>query len=115
MPVDAKYKKYDEMTVAPGDIYQGFLYGYAYGHHEMEPATAMLIYPTEKASLQRQRLAVRTSDGLQAARLVVLGVPVALLLDELGSDSGIDASTIRSIRGEVGTPEALSRYEMIEH
>src|SRR5207302_1038635 len=50
LPVDAKYKLYDNRTIDPADIYQVFLYAYAFQSHEVPIPGAMIIYPAETSS-----------------------------------------------------------------
>jgi 5-methylcytosine-specific restriction enzyme subunit McrC len=72
-PVDTKYKLYDERHVAPEDIYQAFLYAFAFqpGHG---PRQASLVYPSDRSEVN-QRLAVRGSGITQAT---IRGVRVNL-------------------------------------
>jgi 5-methylcytosine-specific restriction enzyme subunit McrC len=72
-PVDTKYKLYDERHLAPGDIYQAFLYAFAF-HPGHGPRQASLVYPAG-ASEVNQRLAVRGSGVTQAT---IRGVRVNL-------------------------------------
>ena len=45
--VDAKYKLYDQRKLDSGDVYQGFLYAYAFsGAGELAVPTAVLLYPS---------------------------------------------------------------------
>jgi 5-methylcytosine-specific restriction endonuclease McrBC regulatory subunit McrC len=44
LPVDAKYKLYDQRSIATGDIYQTLLYAYAYGEKHPVLPTAFVLY-----------------------------------------------------------------------
>jgi 5-methylcytosine-specific restriction enzyme subunit McrC len=63
-PVDTKYKLYDERHVAPEDVYQAFLYAFAF-HTGNGPRQASLLYPSDRSEVN-QRLAVRGSGVTQA-------------------------------------------------
>jgi len=72
-PVDTKYKLYDERRVAAQDIYQAFLYAFAF-HPGHGPRQASLVYPSDCSEVN-QRLAVRGSGVTQAT---IRGVRVNL-------------------------------------
>jgi 5-methylcytosine-specific restriction endonuclease McrBC regulatory subunit McrC len=72
-PVDTKYKLYDERHVAPQDVYQAFLYAFAF-HPGHGPRQASLVYPSDRSEVN-QRLAVRGSGVTQAT---IRGVRVNL-------------------------------------
>jgi len=72
-PVDTKYKLYDERHVAPAEIYQAFLYAFAF-HPGHGPRQASLVYPSDRSEVN-QRLAVRGSGVTQAT---IRGVRVNL-------------------------------------
>ena len=72
-PVDTKYKLYDERHVAPEDVYQAFLYAFAF-HPGHGPRQASLVYPSDRSEVN-QRLAVRGSGVTQAT---IRGVSVDL-------------------------------------
>jgi 5-methylcytosine-specific restriction enzyme subunit McrC len=72
-PVDTKYKLYDERRVAPQDVYQAFLYAFAF-HAGHGPRQASLVYPSDRSEVN-QRLAVRGSGVTQAT---IRGVRVNL-------------------------------------
>ena len=72
-PVDTKYKLYDERHIAPEDVYQAFLYAFAF-HPGHGPRQASLVYPSDRTEVN-QRLAVRGSGVTQAT---IRGVRVNL-------------------------------------
>jgi 5-methylcytosine-specific restriction enzyme subunit McrC len=72
-PVDTKYKLYDERHVAPEDIYQAFLYAFAF-HPGHGPRQASLVYPSDRSEVNQQ-LAVRGSGVTQAT---IRGVRIGL-------------------------------------
>ena len=102
MPVDAKYKLYDERRLEMGDIYQTFFYGYAYARtqeHEAGNALAYLVYPATR-SADAVRLRVRRADRVTSARIrtIALDVPAALQAIREGREATIPAlSGIRTM------------------
>lgn len=72
-PVDTKYKLYDERRIAPQDVYQAFLYAFAF-HSGHGPRQASLVYPSDRSEVN-QLLAVRGSGVTQAT---IRGVRVNL-------------------------------------
>jgi 5-methylcytosine-specific restriction enzyme subunit McrC len=82
VPVDAKYKLYDEHRIDSGDVYQTFFYGYAYARtqeHAEGKAVAYVVYPAS-AGAEPIQLRVQRTDGMTAARIrtIALDVPAAL-------------------------------------
>jgi len=83
LPVDAKYKLYDERKVASGDIYQTFLYSFAYG---APPAQrAVLVHPASGPTPRMVRLEIRGHGGSTAAEIRVVGVHIPSALGEATS------------------------------
>jgi len=94
LAVDAKYKLYDERKVAPGDVYQSFLYAYAYGQEKGESEstpTSLIVYPSSSGSPRAVRLRVRNSSKIAGAEIYALGLPVPESLRELKT-SGLGLS-----------------------
>jgi 5-methylcytosine-specific restriction enzyme subunit McrC len=62
LAIDAKYKLYDERKLSSSDVYQSFLYAYAYGAAG-GPAlpAALLVYPSSSRSSHAVRLRVRSA------------------------------------------------------
>ena len=82
VPIDAKYKLYDERKLEPGDVYQTFFYAYAYARpNEVDSvsARAFIVYPASRASVGR-RLRVQDAMGVATASIhaIPLDVPAAL-------------------------------------
>ena len=90
LAIDAKYKKYDERKISAADIYQTFLYAYAFEH---DPPTALIIYPANGSQLQQTDLAIRTIGGLQGANISAIGLPITQILDELEGVSNLKQRT----------------------
>ena len=93
IPLDAKYKLYDEHRLEMGDIYQTFFYGYAYARaseHEAGNALAYLVYPATAATVAAAplHLRVRRADRVTSARIrtIALDVPATLAAIRSGGD-----------------------------
>ena len=84
LPVDAKYKLYDDRSVSNQDIYQALLYAQAFCEGASpRPAAALLIHPSDRDELRRQRLRVRRTDGQVLAEIGVIGLPLPRVLEEV--------------------------------
>jgi 5-methylcytosine-specific restriction enzyme subunit McrC len=96
LPVDAKYKLYDEHSITPEDVYQAFMYSYAFSE-EGTPARAAIVYPAS-ADPRFRRLVVRRSKGVHAAEIALLAIPIVAALAELKSrTAGPMAESIRRL------------------
>lgn len=86
LPLDAKYKLYDEKALVAGDIYQTFLYATAYGETSLggTPA-AVIVYPASSPSSTSQRLLIRNEKRETASELVVCGIHIPSALAEAES------------------------------
>jgi 5-methylcytosine-specific restriction enzyme subunit McrC len=89
LAVDAKYKLYDERKISPGDVYQSFLYAYAYGEmlSEKNLPAALIIYPSSASAPQSVRLHVRSAKKLAGAEIAAFGLPIPACLDEIEASS----------------------------
>lgn len=81
VPVDVKYKTYDEKKVSSSDVYQTFLYAYALGDGPDE-RRAGILYPAS-GQTAGTRLAIRPVSGPTAARIAAVGIDVPAALDAL--------------------------------
>jgi 5-methylcytosine-specific restriction enzyme subunit McrC len=92
LPIDAKYKRYDDQKVDAGDLTQVFLYAYAYRHPG--PASgapkAILVHPSETRGEPRQTfLQVRSvAERAVDAELAVVAVHIPTVLDEADAGGG---------------------------
>lgn len=57
--IDAKYKTYDEHRLNPADIYQSFLYAYAYQTDQASVPEALLLYPASQHGPSVVKLSIR--------------------------------------------------------
>lgn len=85
LAIDAKYKLYDEKKISPGDVYQSFLYAYAYGGalDDKRPPAALIIYPSSASSSDLVRLHVRSREKIAGAEIQALGLSIPVCLDEI--------------------------------
>ena len=74
LPIDAKYKLYDMRKISPADIYQVFLYAYAF-QHSGQDASAAVFYPAERWT-GSPRLGIHSLSASGAARLTGWGINV---------------------------------------
>jgi 5-methylcytosine-specific restriction enzyme subunit McrC len=81
LPIDAKYKLYDQKTISTSDIYQSFLYAFAYGQSHSVLPTSLILYPASSDVPTFVRLHVRQAAGRVSAELRGLGIyiPDALI------------------------------------
>jgi 5-methylcytosine-specific restriction enzyme subunit McrC len=100
LAIDAKYKRYDVMKLHESDIYQTFLYAYAF-RHSSAPAlpSAMILYPADTLAHKAQHLQIRDSQGTVQARLHAYGVDIPDALDAL---SGRNDQAISPLRDAIG-------------
>jgi 5-methylcytosine-specific restriction enzyme subunit McrC len=82
LPIDAKYKLYDSRRLSNEDIYQTFLYAFAYTGRPTMPE-ALVVYPTSDLTPRTVRLQVRDQLGEVRGRIRAVGVHILSLLAEL--------------------------------
>jgi 5-methylcytosine-specific restriction enzyme subunit McrC len=76
VPVDAKYKLYDDRKLSSADIYQAFFYAYAFSRRPTdEPPSAILVFPSESGG-ERTSLRVRSELGAATASVRAVGISV---------------------------------------
>jgi 5-methylcytosine-specific restriction enzyme subunit McrC len=84
LAMDAKYKLYDDRDLSSGDVYQSFLYAYAYGGAaELGLPVSLLVYPTTGAVTDSVRLRIKGGQGVAGAEIVALGLPIVGALAEV--------------------------------
>ncbi|TVR25229.1 MAG: hypothetical protein EA396_00170 [Anaerolineaceae bacterium] len=94
--IDAKYKRYDAKKLHEGDIYQTFLYTYAFRNAEaITLPSALILYPADLSSTSVTRLHVRDNRGVVQARLHAFGIDIPPLLDDLVHGTEQVSSTVR--------------------
>jgi 5-methylcytosine-specific restriction enzyme subunit McrC len=80
--MDVKYKLYDTKKVSNSDIYQCFLYSYAYQYQDKLPSS-VLIFPIESGSTQTQALQISGNKVFRGARIHLLGVNIPKVLENI--------------------------------
>jgi 5-methylcytosine-specific restriction enzyme subunit McrC len=73
LPVDAKYKRYDEDSVSAGDIHQLLTYAHAYQSDTLVPR-AVIVHPSEAGTARRAITVGAPSGPLGAIDVVGLDV-----------------------------------------
>src|SRR6266851_6368844 len=98
LPVDAKYKLYDQRSIDPADIYQVFLYAYAFQTRGVSIPAAMILYPSETTAAAGVRLRVQNISGLQSARIITNPLPVTALLDRIRQRALMGSDELADLR-----------------
>jgi 5-methylcytosine-specific restriction enzyme subunit McrC len=83
LPIDVKYKLYDEKSLNIGDIYQTFLYAYSIGArvHGSVPS-ALILYPISEKTSETKRLFIKRRDNKIGAKLVAKGISIPQAIKE---------------------------------
>ncbi len=82
--VDAKYKLYDERKISPADVYQSFLYAFAYGGDgDTGLPASMLVYPSSEGATGAVNLRIRNARRVTSADVFAIALPVPDTIDEL--------------------------------
>ena len=84
LPMDAKYKLYDDKKINESDVYQAFFYAFAYASESQARhlARAIILYPRAGDGTD-SALRVETHTGLQNARIQAFGVDIKAALDAI--------------------------------
>jgi 5-methylcytosine-specific restriction enzyme subunit McrC len=93
LPADAKYKRYDDRRVDPGDVYQGFLYAFAYADPVRASPASLILYPSTSGSAGF-RLAIHNVSGLRGARIVGQPIDIEQELQQRNDAIGADDGTL---------------------
>jgi 5-methylcytosine-specific restriction enzyme subunit McrC len=81
VPIDSKYKLYSDKKVSPSDIYQAFLYAYAFATPGSFP-TAGIIFPADEEA-RGFNLAVQTTKGTVGGRIHGFGIDIPTVLSRI--------------------------------
>jgi 5-methylcytosine-specific restriction enzyme subunit McrC len=107
LPIDAKYKRYDDRRVDVDDLTQAFLYAYAYRDPGATgPPRAILVHPSETPGeprvipLQVRSVAERTVD----ADVTVIGIHIPTFLEAEDDADGSCFTPLRCAIGEMPRP-----------
>jgi hypothetical protein len=93
IPADAKYKRYDDRRADPGDVYQAFLYAFAYAHPAAGSPASLILYPATSGSAGF-RLAIQNTSGLRGARIAGLPVDIERALQRRHHTGGTKDGTL---------------------
>ncbi len=88
VPVDAKYKRLDDTKVDNADIYQAFLYTYAFSV-PAQPKQAFIFYPASLAAGKLQRLKINCKHN-SSAIVTLVGIHIPTIIAELRSRKAAD-------------------------
>ena len=100
LPIDAKYKLYDEKRLSPDDIYQTFLYAYSLGSRAgTKVPSSLLIYPATSTRGRKHHLQVRSLYSDRGAEIIGAGVPIPAALEEL--QHGVMGPACGAVKGLV--------------
>jgi len=84
LPVDAKYKLYDELKVGNADIYQCFLYAFAYEQSQSSGLPkALMLYPGTKDVPSENVVEIRNMSSTILGPVYAMSVPIPALLEEM--------------------------------
>ncbi len=108
LPLDAKYKLYDEKRLIIGDVYQMFLYAHAFsGKSSNRTSRALLIYPSSDRTPKNLRLAVQSAASQPEPEIYTVGVHIPSVLAGADSETrNLAAEEIRSILEKHFAPDA---------
>jgi 5-methylcytosine-specific restriction enzyme subunit McrC len=109
LPVDAKYKLYDNRDLASGDIYQLFFYAFAFDPPGSlgsgRPARCFILFPSLDGAT-RIDLRIQTSLGARTARVTALGVSVPDALTAIDRGDERELPFVSALRSAVLEPES---------
>jgi 5-methylcytosine-specific restriction enzyme subunit McrC len=84
LPIDAKYKTYDSRMLDSADMYQAFLYAFAYGGNNVVPR-AFLFYPASTPTGMDVQLQVRRFEKPIGGEISAMRLHIPTLLTEVRS------------------------------
>lgn len=99
IPTDAKYKRYDDRRVDPGDVYQAFLYAFAYADPGPGSPASLILYPGTSGSAGF-RLAIQNISGLRGARIAALPVDIEQALQRRHDAGGAEDRTLLLVQDD---------------
>lgn len=111
LAIDAKYKLYDERRLSSGDVYQSFLYAYAYGNTSGHSIPcALVVYPSSSGASQAVRLRIRSAQTLAAAEILALGMSIPGVLAEVAAQTRgpVTKALIQGIQQGLGDPKQVA-------
>ncbi|MCB2205032.1 McrC family protein [bacterium] len=110
---DSKYKRLDTYDVSNSDLYQLFLYSYAY---DKDIRRACLFYPSETEQFEYRSLRIQDARGRMGARIWIIGLPVSHILRHTAHLAGDTAITdCRNRLLKILNDDALSDTAVQKH
>lgn len=101
LPGDAKYKLYDNRSLDPADVYQAFIYSYAF-HDGLARPTSFIVYPrNNEESDGVPNLLIRQLTGGGTAKLAIWRLPVSSTVEALKAAAGARAALFSDVRAMV--------------
>ncbi len=85
LPIDAKYKTYDSRDLQNADVYQTFLYAFAYGSGVASVPRALIFYPASDKAGADIHLQVRQSGTSAVGEISALRLRIPSSIAELRS------------------------------
>ena len=83
LPVDAKYKLYDNGDISNADVFQTFCYAQAYDLAQGDAVpSAVILFPSERSAPPTHRLQIRTAGGRVQATIFAVGIEISAALAE---------------------------------
>ena len=96
LPIDAKYKLYEERKLDAGDVYQAFLYAFSLGRSTADRLPlALILHPSSHGIAAPPHLRVRRVSGEGGAEIRAIGLPISALLGELAAGHGANLDELR--------------------
>ena len=84
LAIDAKYKTYDAKRLSNDDLYQTFLYAFAYGSDNARTMPqALLIYPASQQTPSETTVQIRGHGAQPLGSITALGLHIPTLLTEV--------------------------------
>lgn len=98
-PIDAKYKLYDTRKISPGDVYQCFMYAYAYKDSLTgKVPISLLIYPSSKETTHPIHLRIQSPTKTATAEIIAISLDIPKVLKDIKSGApGVSMERIMKI------------------
>ena len=81
IPIDAKYKLYDTRKISPSDIYQCFMYAYAYEDESKQISPhAFLVYPASEKDFNPSHLKIQHRSQKTEAHIFAFPISIPTIL-----------------------------------
>lgn len=101
IPIDIKYKRYDDHQLSTSDIYQAVTYGLALSAGS-EPAHAGILYPGAQ-TMTASRLDVKGADRSHRVHINVISLNLASVLNDIDSSHQLTPELATELRRLIGS------------